>query len=493
VGGRRVVEGDGAARGANVPDEHRHKRTHRLALGAAGKSNGGRGGHGLGFRPWLLALVVGLLVVPSGAVAQPDAGDGRLERLGGRDGCLSIAGRHGCTRARGLGGPGEVAVSPGGGSVYVASLGSDSVAVFRRGARLGKLRQLRGRAGCRRHGGRRGCGRARALRDPATIVVSPDGRHVYVAALGSGAIAAFARNRRTGALRQLRGRAGCVSGVPRAHCGRGRALSRPSALALSPRGRFLYAGSDAGIAVFRRNTRTGRLVQLAGADGCVTAESVEGCARGRALALVADIAVDPGGGNLYAASSRDNAVAVFDLERGVPRQPAGVAGCISHLGAGGCAPARTLLGASGVAASPNGAQLYTAATFNGAVAVLARDRVTGALAQATGPLGCIRDGGGLDCADARRMEEPGRIELSRDGRNAYVNALGALVVLRRNRTTGELSQLPGRAGCIAERPRFRDCADSRGLNPIDLALSGDGRNAYVTSDTGAIAVYRRAR
>jgi hypothetical protein len=38
-----------------------------------------------------------------------------------------------------------------------------------------------------------------------------------------------------------------------------------------------------------------------------------------------------------------------------------------------------------------------------------------------------------------------------------------------------------------------DCADSRGLTAIAIALSRDGRNAYVTSDTGAIAVYRRAR
>jgi DNA-binding beta-propeller fold protein YncE len=496
----RVVESDGAVRAANVPHEYRYKRRERgelwrLTVGAAGRSDPGRGAHGLRIRLALGALVAAVLALPSAAVAQPAAvaGDGSLARLEGRAGCLSVAARHGCARARGLGGSGEVAVSPGGGSVYVASLGSDAVAVFRRRARAGKLRQLRGRAGCRRQRGGRGCERARALRDPAAIVVSPDGRHVYVAALRSGSIAVFARGRRTGALRQPRGRAGCVSGRPGARCGRGRALSRPSALAFSPGGRFLYAGTDAGVAVFRRNARTGRLVQLAGADGCVTAEAVEGCARGRAVALVADIAVDRGGDNLYAASSRDNAVAVFDLERGVPRQLAGAAGCIGHLGAGGCTPARTLLGASGLAASPNGGQLYAAATFNGAVAALARDRATGALSQPPGPLGCIRDGGGLDCADARHMEEPGKIELSPDGRNAYVNTLGALVVLRRNRTTGELSQLPGRAGCIADRPPFSDCTDSRGLNPVGIALSGDGRNAYISSDTGAIAVYRRAR
>lgn len=449
--------------------------------------------HGLGFRLGAGALVAALLAVAFAVLARPAAAanDGSLERLKGKAGCLSVAGRQECARARALHAPSGVAVSPGGGSVYVASRGSDAVAVFRRGSPRGALRQLRGRAGCRRQGGGRGCGRARALRDPLALVVSPDGRFVYVGS--SQTIAVFERNRRTGALRQLRGRAGCVGGRPGAGCGDGRALAVVSSLALGAVGRFLYAGSQAGIAVFRRNARTGRLVQLAGADGCVAAEAREGCARGRALALVADVALDRDGDNLYAASFGDNAVAVFDLDRGVPRQLPAAAGCISHGGESGCTPARTLLGAFGLAASPNGAQLYATAMFNAAVAVLTRDRATGALSQPPGPLGCIRDLDGIDCAFARHLEEPDQIELSHDGRNAYVAAEGALVVLRRNRATGELSQLPGTTGCIADNPPFTDCTDSRGLTAIAIALSRDGRNAYVTSDTGAIAVYRRAR
>jgi DNA-binding beta-propeller fold protein YncE len=404
----------------------------RLTFGPPSDLDAGRRPHGLGFRLGARALVAVLLALASAVPAQPAvaANDGSLERLKGKAGCLSVAGRHGCARARALDAPSGVAVSPGGGSVYVASRGSDAVGIFRRSSRRG-------------------------------------------------------------ALRQLRGRAGCVRDRPGAGCGDGRALAAVSSLALGPGGRFLYAGSGSGIAVFRRNARTGRLVQLAGADGCVTAEAREGCARGRSLALVADVAVDRDGDNLYAASFRDNAVAIFDLDRGVPRQLPAAAGCISHVGEGGCTPARTLLGASGLAASPNGAQLYATAMFNGAVAILARDRATGALSQPPGPLGCIRYPSGLDCADARYVEEPGQIELSHDGRNAYVAGLGTLVVLRRNRATGELSQLPGKAGCIANNPPS-DCADSRGLTAIAIALSRDGRNAYVTSDTGAIAVYRRA-
>jgi Lactonase, 7-bladed beta-propeller len=195
--------------------------------------------HGLGFRLGARALVAVLLALASAVPAQPAvaSNDGSLERLKGKAGCLSVAARHGCARARALDAPSGVAVSPGGGSVYVASRGSDAVAVFRRSSRRGALRQLRGRAGCRRHGGGRGCGRARALRDPSAIVASPDGRFMYVGS--SQAIAVFGRNRRTGALRQLRGRAGCVRDRPGAGCGDGRALAAVSSLALGPGGRFL--------------------------------------------------------------------------------------------------------------------------------------------------------------------------------------------------------------------------------------------------------------
>ena len=131
---------------------------------------------------WTLA---GLVALACATVAQPvvAAGDGSLTRLKGTAGCVSLAGKRGCTRGRALDGAHGVAVSAGGGSVYVASPGSDAVAVFRRAGRTGALRQLRGVAGCVSLAGRHRCGRARALRDPSAIVVSQDSRNVYV---GSG-------------------------------------------------------------------------------------------------------------------------------------------------------------------------------------------------------------------------------------------------------------------------------------------------------------------
>lgn len=443
-------------------------------------------------------LLAALPVLTSAVLAEPATagGDGSLARLAGKGGCVTVTDQRGCARGRAIGGPRDVAVSPGGGSVYVTSARSDAVAVFRRSPRTGALRQLRGHAGCVRRGGAGGCAGARALADPSAIVVSADGKNVYVASFGTHAIAVFSRNRTTGALRQLPGRAACVRNHPGGRCRDGRALTRPWTLELGAGGRFLYVGSADGIAVLRRDVRTGALSQPSGADGCVTAVALDGCAIGRALRQVSDIAVDRDGDNLYASSSPGNAVAVFDLAAGVPRQPAGPAGCISHLGEGGCTAAGTLLGASGLAASPNGAQLYAVAEFNGAVAILARDPASGALSQPPGSLGCIRDEGGLDCAVAHFMGHPDEIVLSHDGRNAYVRGERSDIdVLRRDRATGELSQLPGKAGCFSAR--VSDCTATRLLLTVAMAPSRDGRNLYVASGEGnrtdRILVFRRAR
>ncbi len=485
------------------------------------------------FAALALALFGLLAVAPAPAAA---AGDGSLRLLRGKAGCLSAPTwryKAGCTRIRGLRKPSDVAVSPDGRNVYATSSFSHTVAVFRRSDRTGALRQLRGRAGCLNPTGRAGCGRARGLGNASGIEVTGDGRNVY--AQGVAAVAAFSRNRRTGALRQLPGRAGCVSDRPRERprdgCARGRALAVPFDLALSPGGRFLYVASgwyvesspsQGGIAIFRRDPRTGRLAQLPGVAGCVTALGRQRCGRAHSMPRLGTTTVVRArtGTNLYAtsASGTFTGIIAFDrLRSGGLRELRGVAGCVSGGGAGGCTPARALDASHGLAASPAGIDnLYTTSSFSifpgvrhGSIVNLVRDTATGALSQPAGTAGCIAWEAGSGCASTHsQMNAAGNIAVSHDGRNAYaplISELGGagLLVFQRNRTTGELVQLPGRAGCIAYNPT-PDCADSGGLGATAIALSPDGRNAYVTSGSGspsatslppyyALAVYRRAR
>ena len=88
------------------------------------------------------------------------------------------------------------------------------------------------------------------------MTVSADGANVYVAtgfdrrmdepgaagAFEASGVAVFARNRSSGALRQLGGRAGCISETgTNGACRDGTGLWGASSVALSPDGRFAYA------------------------------------------------------------------------------------------------------------------------------------------------------------------------------------------------------------------------------------------------------------
>ena len=88
-----------------------------------------------------------------------------------------------------------------------------------------------------------------------SIAISPDGRNVYVVSAGSDALSILARNRRTGVLTQLPGESGCVSQRPGGGCVVGRALNEPTSVAVSPDGTHVYVTGrrfPSGVAMFDR-------------------------------------------------------------------------------------------------------------------------------------------------------------------------------------------------------------------------------------------------
>jgi DNA-binding beta-propeller fold protein YncE len=127
------------------------------------------------------------------AVFDRDPATGALAQKRGRAGCFSDSGTGGrCTNAKALRAAAEVAISPDGLSVYVA--GIDAVSTFDRNATTGTLRQKRGRAGCVADGGLRGiCAAAKALRWPDWLAVGPEGGSVYVGTTLSNSVAIFDR------------------------------------------------------------------------------------------------------------------------------------------------------------------------------------------------------------------------------------------------------------------------------------------------------------
>src|SRR5215218_7298304 len=101
-----------------------------------------------------------LLALPAASPAAPvtnqSSKPGTLSQLAGPRGCLvdRSAKAGDCARARALNGPGPfmgsraIALSPNGRHVYVASSGSDAIAIFSRDPKTGALSQPTGKGGC---------------------------------------------------------------------------------------------------------------------------------------------------------------------------------------------------------------------------------------------------------------------------------------------------------------------------------------------------------
>jgi DNA-binding beta-propeller fold protein YncE len=257
------------------------------------------------------------------------------------------------------GAPVGVTISPDGKSVYVTSIFSNSVARFNRNTTTGALTQPAGTAGCVSDDGSGPCANGHGLVAANAAAVSPNGKSLYVA---SDSVARFNRNTTTGAITQPAGTAGCVSDDGTGPCADGHGIGYPHGVVLSPNGKSVYVSSYFGDGVlrFNRNTTTGAITQPAGPAGCISETGAGSCADGHALDGVDGIALSPDAKSLYVASFDSSAVAIINRNTttGAIIQPAGAAGCVSNTGAGPCADGHGLFDPYSVAVSPNGKSVY---------------------------------------------------------------------------------------------------------------------------------------
>ena len=441
-----------------------------------------------------------LAVLGAGAcaalVAVAVAADGDLRQKPGRAGCVSFTGSDGaCRRGPALKFPEAVVASPDAKNVYVAAQ-SGGVAVFDRAA-SGALTQKRGRAGCvsQTIRSRRACALAEGLRAPIDVDVSPDGRHVYVAALGSDAVAVFDRRTPGGALTQKRGRAACASktGGP---CARARGLDGPLGVAGQLRRRERL----------RRRARRCRRVRPRRAQRRADAEARRRGLRGRRAR--------PGGrlrervdrrrrGRTGRQRGRAQRVRRDGARpRRVRSRPwsgalaakAGPAGCIADDAFGGeCATVAELQGVQAVVASADGRNVYAASLD--ALVTFDRDAASGALVRKPGSAGCIAPRASDTCAAGRAASVPRDLALSPDGSAllAAFAASDAVGTFDRDPVTGELRQRAGRSGCASATGNGGRCAKARALrNPHAVTVSPDGRSVYVAaSSSSAVGIYDR--
>jgi 6-phosphogluconolactonase (cycloisomerase 2 family) len=183
----------------------------------------------------------------------------------------------------GLGGVTFVTVSPDGAHVYAAGAADDALALFRRDSATGALTFVE------------------AQHDWAAFVtMSPDGDHVYAA--DDDTLTVYSRNAATGTLTFVQVVQNGVNGID--------GLMGVRSVAVSPNGNYAYAAgsSDNALALFRRNHATGVLTFVEVVRDEVN--DVDGLSDARS------VAVSPDGTHIYVADHDDEAIAVFEHERG---------------------------------------------------------------------------------------------------------------------------------------------------------------------------------
>ncbi|HEX3734467.1 MAG TPA: hypothetical protein VHU86_04860 [Solirubrobacterales bacterium] len=390
-----------------------------------------------------------------------------------------------------------IALSPDGRNLYVASSASDAIAVLTRNPRTGVLTQGKGVAGCIAAKGADGCASAVGLDGPNSVTVSPDGLNVYATSVKSETVTSFRRNPKTGALSQRLDGSGCVAGIPLPLCGSGRALLGADVVVVSPDGKNVYVGSFFGnaVAVFDRDATTGALAQPSDSSGCLVETPVSGCTTGIALNAIEGLAISPDGRNVYAGAAASEALDVLarNPSTGALTQATDGSGCIVTAPLPGCTTGAQLGGADAVAVSPDGKDVYVTSAFSKSVTSFTRSTPTGTLTQKPGPSGCLVFMRSAGCSFGRALNAPEGLAISPEGASVYAAsyAPGAIAVLARKASSGVIAQKPRRTGCLGAVP---DCSPGRALSGLgSLVVSPDGRYVYAAaSKSNAIAVFRRA-
>jgi predicted outer membrane repeat protein len=302
--------------------------------------------------------------------------------------------------------------------------------------------------------------------NPYGLAVSPDGRHVYVAASGTNAIAAYAVNPDT----QLPSHIQTFESASLAASSR---FTTPYQVAVSADGRNVYAtgyGGDS-LVTFARDADTGEIAHVdtvrdGTGYGCVLNQGCTGTVSG--LNGASGIALSPDGKFIYVSSVNDDSVVVFRRD-----QNSGAASSTALLGSGAYFVQRfthpSLNAAYVVALSPDGANLYVTGYLSDAVLTLKRDPQSGVLSYVST----------IDATSVAELDGVFRVTVNASGDALYTASFGSAAIchFRRNITNGQLTPAT--------------CPVAAGVaQASDVALMPDGKHllsGYYGGD--AMAVY----
>ncbi|QOC21318.1 beta-propeller fold lactonase family protein [Wenzhouxiangella sp. AB-CW3] len=363
---------------------------------------------------------------------------------------------HGEEGVTGIPDPTSVVVSPNGDHVYVTSESSGQITSFFRRKANGTLEFL-----ATIDDGTEGFADVN-LDGPVYLVISPDGKNIYVAAKKGNAIVVFARNIDNGELTHIENIQGGEGAIE--------SLSDVSRLHVSADGDHLYASGSgaAAVAVFERDSDNGSLSYLesTGSGG----DLPQGMDRPAGLTL------SPDGSQLFVSARHGNALLVFDREQDAESDDYGRLTHHTTLQQG-LAGVTDLDGAIDVAIDSAGTNLYVAAENEAGMTRL------------------VRDGdGNLEIVESWKRGEtnlPGmggtqHLQLTPDNVEMFVTGFDdhSLTIFLRDDDSDELEI---RATLFNNQGNI-----SRMGGPTDMAVSPDNRHLYVVAnEDNAIVVFTR--
>ena len=374
--------------------------------------------------------------------------------------------------------PDQVIVSPDGTRVYVAASDSDALVVYGRDRVTGDLTFIESLANM----GMDAFGNTITGLDGASnVIVSADGRYVYVASELDRTIAFFVKHDGDNQLTFISSTVLDVAGNPVN-------VDLPSDMAFIPDGSVLIVTSETGNRVdFFEVGGSGDLVFQSslvdgGRDSGMT--TIDG------LAGASSIAVSPDGRHMYVTGATDNAIAVFSEPTEGPEMSGFASPLFIQKLANGDMDASLnvvsgLGGASSVEVSPDGMHVYVTGETDSSIAVFSRDSGTGELTFVES----LTDSG-LDSMSnsVENLLAPASVSISPEGTIVYVAASGsdAVNLFSRDFFSGALTVLETLASGDVDGAGTTVV----GVNGVSsIFASVDGQHVYA-SGTGDDAIVR---
>ncbi|TVQ35929.1 MAG: DUF11 domain-containing protein, partial [Wenzhouxiangella sp.] len=368
---------------------------------------------------------------------------------------------------QGLTAPNDIAVSPDGEHVYTVSLPDHALTVFKRSPDKGVTDETLGEHLDYQASYFNGQGGFQGLHEARRILISPDGRHVFVTSRDKGTLAVFARDHDSesagfGSLAPVAGQVftNDQNGV--------QGLAGALGMAMDSNGRHLYVAGrfGASIAIFERSLDAqtfGELTFVGRVQN--TVDGVSG------LNGIRDLAVSPDNAQLLGVGFGDTpALVVFD------RASTGSLSFVQAISSGiGTNPMALAIPAGSAAGA--GEHVYVASHSSNSISVLRRvtDPSSSAFGQVQPLSTLINNQGGIT-----NMLGPRDVRVSPDGKRVYVAAENSSALLMFDRDLNASGGTFGRLSLVETRRDNVDGVD--GLAQVRaLAVSGDSRNVYAAA------------